>query len=298
MTEDWFTDALREQIGRDEPPLGITARQAIAAGRRKRRAEMLRMATAAMGAGVVLFGATFYFEPFGGGPAAGSCDTAVPTNAPTPLPTGSEFPFGDDLPGVAPSGDVGYSPAPTDLPSESVQPQQPDYPESLSPEQLDRFTCAVRRSVVAALPDTTFAQLRDESWSGPPPLTVGTSTRLNGTAAVLAGAATTDRLGQGSIVIEANHVELRPEADRCTTGSLCSLRTGPHGEVIEVYPTTGDGGMIGYVLYVYTGQTAVVARTHNTPDVEGRWPVSRPTPPVTLDQLITIACDPDLVLWP
>ncbi|NUT02043.1 MAG: hypothetical protein HOV76_01080 [Hamadaea sp.] len=298
MTEDWFTDALREQIGRAEPPLGITARQAIAAGRRKRRAEMLRMATAAMGAGVVLFGAAFYFDPSGGGPAAGLCDTTVPTNAPTPLPAGSDFPRGDDVPYVGPSVPADDGQYPTDMPTESIPAEDPNNPEQLPADQLDLFTCAVRRSVVAALPDTTFAPLRDAYWTGPPPLTAGASTTFNGVAGVLAGAATTDRLGRGSIVIEAGHVELRPEADRCTTGSLCSLRTGPHGEVIEVYQTTGSGGMIGYVLYVYTGQTAVVARTHNTPDAEGRWPVSRPTPPVTLEQLITIACDPDLVLWP
>jgi hypothetical protein len=68
--------------------------------------------------------------------------------------------------------------------------------------------------------------------------------------------------------------------------------------VVEIYQTSGPAGMIGYVIFVYTGRTGITARTHNTPDVAGQVPVSRPTPPVTLDQLITIACDPDLVLWP
>ncbi|NUR71798.1 MAG: hypothetical protein HOU81_13325 [Hamadaea sp.] len=299
MSEDWFSDALREQIGRAEPPLGITARQAIAAGRRKRRAEMLRMATAAMGAGFVLFGAVFYLEPFAGGAAAGPCDTTVPTNAPTPLPAGSEFPFGDNLPGVGPSTDAqAQSVEPTGLPSSSHQPKEPDVPDSVSPEQLDKFTCAVRRGVAAVLPGTKFAQLRDAYWTGPPPLTAGVSTGFAMTSGgVLAGAATQDRLGRGSVVIEAGPVRARPEPDRCLTGTLCTLRTGPHGEVIEVYQTSDPDGMIGYVLYVYTGQTAVVARTHNTADADGRWPVSRPTPPLTLDQLVAVACDPDLVLW-
>jgi hypothetical protein len=326
MTEDWFSDALRERIARDEPPLGITARQAIAAGRRRRRGEVVRVATAAVGVGTVLIGASFFFDPGRVETAGFSCGVTFRTVAPTPMPTGSDFPAGDLLPGVAPSVPVmdpsraastggaadtfnpsnppalksssGFSAGPLDEPSvdPSADPSDPVAPD-LSRDRIDQFACAVQRSVVAALPGSSFAQLRTPGWTGPQPLQAGVPIAFH-VSGLMVGAVAVDRAGQGSILIEASEVTGRPEPERCRDGSLCDLRTGPHGEVIEVYERTRPDGAIGYTIYVYTGHTAVVASVHNSSDVDGRWPITRPTPPLTVLQLVEIACDPDLVLWP
>jgi len=316
MTEDWFSDALRDRISQDEPPMGITAKGAMQSGRRLRQRQLVGASVAAIGVGAVLLSAAYTFDPGPADTAGLGCGLAFRTVAPTPLPSGSDFPGGEYLPGVAPSADVGSSagtggPAGPSAgpsgPGDLGETAQPGLVTGLSGEKIDQFTCAVQTSIVTALPDAKFAPVNTIPQQPVPPLQPGVSMNYLFDGLYI-GAVAVDRLGQGSIVVEAGRVERRPEPDRCGDGRLCTLRTGPHGEVIEVYerigPIVRDGyvdvaaGVIGYTIYVYTGQTAIVASTHNTPDAGGRFGVSRPTPPLTLDQLIDLACDPALVVWP
>jgi hypothetical protein len=75
-------------------------------------------------------------------------------------------------------------------------------------------------------------------------------------------------------------------------------RTGPNGEHIEVYDFGTDAdGTHGITIYVYSGHTPILAGSQNGGETQNA-PPSRPEPPLTADQLITLATAPELKLHP
>ncbi|MBB5871804.1 hypothetical protein F4553_005183 [Allocatelliglobosispora scoriae] len=104
------------------------------------------------------------------------------------------------------------------------------------------------------------------------------------------GAVLRDAQGTGRLAIS---VGLRlpggsPAAVRAA--STHQARQGPHGEQIEIY-TSAVAGRVDYTVHAWSGDTFVEATADNH---GGSGAATRPTPFVTVDQLIEIACHPTL----
>jgi hypothetical protein len=307
MNDDWLSDALHTQITRNEPPVSLTASHAIAVGRRQRR-QQTALGICAGGAFIALaIVGGLALRPAGGPPVAspGSCAATVPTRAPLPAPTGFEFPSGESLPGPLPTNQATAPPigiTPSGSPTASGQ-------TGAQAVLADRVTCYLAQAVPELLPRATFTGMSATSLGGQDlrsPLVAGPDWII-GNASLAATAVVHDDEGAGSVHVVIGPTTARPDPQRCADTSVCTLRTGPHGEVIEVHQTIGPitrhgfvdvpAGVIGYTVYVYTGHTMVLAGTHNTTDTAGRLPVSRPRPPLSIDQLITLATAPELAIF-
>ncbi|WP_027345950.1 hypothetical protein [Hamadaea tsunoensis] len=282
--EEWFTEALRDRVGQDEPPLILTAAGVAAVGRRQRMMRAWGASAMAVGVGVSLMVVGLQVIPGEENSAAAGCAPPVPATS-VPLPEGSAWPFVDELPQVGPTAG----------PPDRVGPR-PD---------LKAFECAVRENVLGELPDARFGRIYTGDGTTPAPLQGMAADHALGDRqdtryGVMAAAVAATRAGHGAILVSAQPVDGDPYPGRCGPGKVCDARTGPHGEPVELFvrQSPANPGAIGYTVYVYTGRTAVVATVTNTPDADVRLPVTAPTPLLTVDQLITLACDPRLALWP
>jgi hypothetical protein len=111
---------------------------------------------------------------------------------------------------------------------------------------------------------------------------------------------TTD-VGTGLLLFQATHETISTDTwiSRCSgPDAKGECRTGPHGERIQVMDFGPDSaGVWGRTIIVYSGQTTILAGARNAPESDN----SRPTmtePPLTVVQLLALACDPALVLFP
>jgi len=129
----------------------------------------------------------------------------------------------------------------------------------------------------------------------------------------VAGADLRDAGGTGSLSVEVWPTSPTTLAS-CPPGEVpseetdCQQSTGPHGETVVRTTSTVLGGLRGHstsvryrVAVTRTDGTAVVAIANNwgqIVDTEKVADARRTTPPLTMDQLTTLALDPGLVLSP
>jgi hypothetical protein len=119
---------------------------------------------------------------------------------------------------------------------------------------------------------------------------------------VTATSLVTDSAGTGLLIVTVSRTtgaQVAEAEDHCTSQTAkAECRTGPDGEHVEIYDFGAESnGAHGITVYVYSGHTLVLAGTRNTNETQDAAP-SRPEPPLTVDQLITLATSPDLKLYP
>ncbi len=108
-----------------------------------------------------------------------------------------------------------------------------------------------------------------------------------------------DPAGSGSLtfgISSSDPAAAAAAAAGCATKDLCTPRTGAHGEQVQVFDSgVRPRGGHKYTVYVYTGQWFVMATAANTPDGNADTESTRDTPPLTVDELVTLLTDPALL---
>jgi hypothetical protein len=171
-----------------------------------------------------------------------------------------------------------------------------------SPEE--RIGCYLSTVVPSVRPDATLSYL--DGPAGTEPLGAYRADEA-APGAFGASALVSDALGRGNLqfLIFRWPTPGTVPPEPCGEPGDCTLREGPHGETVAVSSSRFSDGdppaeHIMISVTVYTGQTVVVAMTANTGlgvlTDDGR--PGRPEPPLTVDQLIEIACGPALVIYP
>ena len=101
-----------------------------------------------------------------------------------------------------------------------------------------------------------------------------------------------DRQGDGSIAVAVSRrLTVAPPA-AAWVSPINQARQGPHGEQLAVHSSAVDG-RVTYTVQAWSGQTFIEVTTDNAARRGG---TPRPTPFLTVDQLITLACTPALRL--
>jgi hypothetical protein len=175
----------------------------------------------------------------------------------------------------------------------------PPAPGAGSPEI--RMTCYLTSVVPRMLGEARFIRLYGPR--GTLPLQAYPSTDIPG--AYEANAVVHDAAGLGSVIfVVGRQSGETPSGDACASKGGCSVRQGPHGELVEVHAAVStigsDIGHVGVTIYVYTGRTTIIAGTSNSGERRFNDAVSTPeraVPPLTTEQLIEIATAPDLALF-
>lgn len=272
MNEQAIRDALRAHVTLDEPPLRLRSEHVLRAGRRLRAMRRLGYAggVAAL-SGVVMVGGHVAVAVLG----STTSEPRVPTATFDPAVCAS-------IPSAAPV-------APTENAPEPAQ-------TSGSDELANQMSCYLRTAVPAAMPGATFA---DNPVRRTPYLVAGPGMfEGEGFAAT---ALVTTAAGTGLLLFQATHETISADTwnDRCGgPDAKGECRTGPHGERIQIMDFGPDSaGVWGRTILVYSGQTTILAGARNAPESDGSQP-TMPEPPLTVEQLITLACDPALVLFP
>jgi hypothetical protein len=272
MTDNNVAELLRVHVA-DGPPMGLTSSAVIAAGRRSRRQRRLLGAACALVAAVTVTSAAFAWLPAGGGtapPATSPAATCADLEVPSPSPPGA-----------------GPSPARAD----------PD-PAALAAAR--QVSCYLRDVLPALLPNATFAA--NPARPGTAALVAVPGGMGGGDLEVTATALVSDQAGTGLVIVAVSR-QAAPTAaqvdETCTAPTAkAQCRTGANGEHIEIYDAGVDpNGAHGITVYVYSGHTFILAGARNTGETQDS-PPSRPEPPLTVDQLITVATAPAVKLYP
>jgi hypothetical protein len=262
MTDPYVRQALLEHVSAQEPGLGLTAEAVIRTGRRSLARRRL-----ASGAGAIAL--------------VGAVAAAVAV-----------------LPGLRWANGLGDSASPPTCSRETVPRASiavtPGGPAAASggPQYLaDQMTCYLLDAVPAAFPGATFSNLR----SAPYLVAVPDEAGFSATAVVSTSA------GQGSLIFAVSQVTAPPPqlVDPAPQCGKATCRTGPHGERVEVFDFGADtAGVHGRTIYLFSGHTRILAGAHNvSQEVDGAEPTMT-DPPLSVDQLIALASDPRLVLYP
>jgi hypothetical protein len=163
-----------------------------------------------------------------------------------------------------------------------------------------RMTCYLASVVPRMLGDVSFIRLYGPR--GTLPLQVYPATQAPGSYE--ASAEIRDAEGAGSVIfLVMRQSGPTPTRDFCASKGGCSVREGPHGELVEVIagvsPQAADFSAIDATVYVYTGRTVILATTSNAVgrSDDGRSIPARAAPPLTTEQLIELATAPELALF-
>jgi hypothetical protein len=272
MNDTDMTQALRAHVA-DGPPMRITSDGVIAAGRRSRHRRWLASAGGAAGLAAVVVVTAMAFtartgpsgHTVGGPPPLTTCASLQPS--PVPAPTQSAVP----------------ARATMDPGAESAAP---------------RVSCYLLSAVPALMPGFTFT---------PNPARRGTSALVavpggmgGGDLEVTATSLATDASGTGLLIVSVSRATESPaDEDHCTgPHAKAQCRTGPNGERIEIYDFGAEpDGTHNITVYVYSGQTFILAGASNAGETQNA-PRTRPSPPLSVDELITLATAPELKLYP
>ncbi|MDM4718910.1 hypothetical protein QTQ03_04595 [Micromonospora sp. WMMA1363] len=288
MQEAEVHHALEAYVSDDEPPMGLTSDEILAAGRRSRRNRRLA-GMAAAGLAAILFGVGVVAVSGGGGSSTTPAFTAA---GPCPFPPGSR------PPGVI-AADQPLSPELREWASVSV-------------------TCHLTEALPRLLPTAQYGQVRGapagplvgHSLGGEPPW----GNRVDALALVRDADGTGDLLVNVGVV---DRLAAADAADGCWRGTdpRCTVQSGPNGETVLV-STDADRAAVAppglrtslahpdavhLTVTVYRGQTEIVVQASNTDRqvVNGRPPVAtRPEPVLTVEQARELALSPELYLYP
>lgn len=258
-----LAEALRAHV-RDEPPLGLTSTDVLTAGRRSRR---LRRTGYALGGVAAVSGALLVAVTVPG------LLPALGTNHDVAQPVAS---------------------APDEATCERLVGGLVD-----ATEASDRLSCYLLDTIPRILPQAT---LTDNPARPGTAALVAAPDIMGSNGGISATAVVTDNAGTGIILVT---VAPGPAPDPDQIAGRCggatakaTCRIGPHSEHIETFDLGKDQrGVHSRTVYVYVGNTFIVASAMNVSETEPPTP-TRPEPPLTIDQLIAIATSPQLVLYP
>ncbi len=306
MQDTVVRDALLRHAA-DEPPMTFTSADMIRAGRRSRR---LRVAGGIAGSAVALA------VVIGTGIAAIAPERAVPAT-PHGVPAGTTVWTYLD---AAPFCGMAATPAtPTMEPTTVVNPKN-GFAIPIPTEPVDhasaRFSCYLM-ALTKQLPGAMFA--RDPTTPADTvPLQVYAARAFDPSDPLetappfyAASAVIYDEHGVGQVGFAIGPAaQSATEAAANCTGPMCTLRYGPHGEIVTVLTVSSDTGYLLVNINVYRGQTVTFASAENgVPTAtapgqvgvitDGMSPeVGRADLPISVDQLIAILAAPELTLFP
>jgi hypothetical protein len=258
---DPVTRALRDHVLADEPPLRLNLDSVLRAGRRSIRYRRAAYCGAAALAGALALAVTTYVPP-----AGGTLASAPTSESGTAAPT-VQVPSAYDC-----FKAIYASPATTQ-------------------DLARRITCYLTSAVPAALPGATFS---DNPARGAPALVaVPNGEGFSATATVH----TSD--GTGLVIFEVTRIDTPRDPSECLVDKAdCEL--GPHGEIYQAYWYRGNDpetNPTGWGIRLYSGHTKVEAASFNGPEGPGARPTMQGDP-LNIDQLLALAHDPALVVFP
>ncbi|HLT10646.1 MAG TPA: hypothetical protein VK028_07555 [Micromonosporaceae bacterium] len=290
MEDTLVRDALRAYVA-GGPPMGLTSRDILAAGRRARRRHTVRAVVLGSGAAAGVFGIAALLLP-----------AVVPAFAPV-------------------GGGRGGAPDPATCAAireaSAYEQQKQNYTVPETSEAAERVTCYLMATlpryfpsgtrflddpnrpgtaalVASPVADPTRDVARVELVREDPPH--GDLTRY-----VSASAIVDDGAGAGLLffaVAWEKDFDWKVAEYRCGPGSGTQCHTGPHGEHIEVYESGPNQlGVRVRTMHVHSPNTLIIATSVNAPAVDGV-AATRAEPPLTLTELIEITTDLDLRLYP
>lgn len=289
MDDTLVRDALRAHVA-GGPPIGLTSRDIVAAGRRARRRHTVRVAVLGSGAAAGVFGIAALalpavvpaFAPFGGNPSGvpdgATCAAIRETSAYERHQQIYDLP---DAPWAA------------ERVTCFLTAKLPGYFRSGTRFLDDPTRPGASALVAAPSADPTRDLARLDAFRGD--LHRGDLTRYVGASAIV-----DDGVGVGLLffaVAWESKFDWAAAEDRCGPGGDTQCHTGPHGEHIEVYEFgPNDVGVRARTMYVHSPNTLIIAVAVNAPGVDGV-AATRPDPPLTTVELIEITTDLDLRLY-
>jgi hypothetical protein len=286
MSNEQVHELLERALPDRDPYSAPEVERAIALGRRELARRRLTAYAAGLAGFTVLVVAIVVVPSAFGDPTGSTAVGVPPLVSSSPLPTSPAPPTAS----AGPDGKVTISGPP---PSSG-----PPYVANVATAR--RLTTVVKAAMTRHLPDATFARDKGRNW---PAFTLRTQGDY-----YLGGSWVTDAAGSGSVTVI---VQRDPQAWSCdTTDSVtvglvsCEEGYGPAGEhwVYTVLNDADNGRadiMHFEILVTKADQTLVQISAENTTTMKSLTaPVSRPTPPMTKEQLLAVALTPALTLNP
>jgi hypothetical protein len=284
--EDGVRDALHAYVRTGEPPMSISAAGLLRAGRSRRRWRISLLTGGSAALVAVTITGTLVLNPAGG---AGTPEPPAPMSA-------AEILAGCTVPPADPARSPVAPSSPGTQVGRMPLKQAPDPTSDFDPVLAARMSCFLADHLTTTLPDAGYLPLY-----GPLPLVF----YRGGEAPYAANAQIVDELGTSSLILAVHPQTEEPPSQESLDSKGFTRRTGPHGEFIQVSESVSpqgqsDAGVIVTNIYVFTGATQVVASITNTNDrmdSNGAGVLARPTPALTLDQLIALACAAELTIF-
>lgn len=307
MDDPSLHDAINDYVTADEPPMGLTAASTLHAARRSRRVHQTFATLGASVAALALVSVYLGAHPSGAGPgrAAGEASQIpMPSGDPSGLPfSGLPTPPPMRITPTAcvqvPSIDII---PPKQSPSHGYRrPARSDSPSVGSVTGLDLTTldCALRTRMITMLPTARY-YVNPSMPVDSEPLR---AFFLDVAAAPVVEAGIVDGRSIGTLFINVVQAGMacdpagtRTTATQTITTVSTTLPTGQRvcADTIR-QPATGQ---VDYSVSVTSDSTLILATCSNLyVDGRGASRVSGSAPPLTLDQLIQLASDPDLAIY-
>ncbi|HLL69569.1 MAG TPA: hypothetical protein VK453_28195 [Micromonosporaceae bacterium] len=297
MHDSQVRDALLTYVD-SEPPMAVRSDDILTAGRRARRVH--RMTAGAAGgavAGIVVLAAAAVTGVLPGQgaplrPAAPSASAASPApSASTAAPAPSAGTAAQGEPVAPCTARPGPRPAQTATPGETLQPE-------LAAWARASLTCYLADALPRVLPDARYAAPDGayagalQAYSHDPPMG----------ARVDAAALITDSEGTGDIlvIVEAKTPAQFDAEVRTCRRPECVTRSGAGGSRIMIgeTPPVSPGGYYDITVRAFRGHTAVVMEVTNSDRGPDPARMGRAKPALTVEQLVELASDPALTLFP
>ncbi|GAB1512680.1 hypothetical protein [Actinophytocola sp. KF-1] len=306
MDKRVFDDAIGEV-----PPSTVDVDAAIARGRRAARLRRVANPAVAAGVAVVLLTGAVAYTMTRDGDGGATVGTAPPTTTTSSAPPSSR---------TAPPPPTGTSGASTDLVEipaggdEVPPPRCADDDLETAAEAADRLRQAATDAVLAQRPDLQLAPNVEYPQGTPrgPLEFYQTVTAGEGDVPICdregefeSTATTTAPDGDGNLLMLVG-ADLHPDQEMsCALNGLpgqtfCAGETGPGGAEIVKQTVGFEGGVVMHrVEVVRPDGTVILVQAENVAtSSKFSTPATATAPPLSLDQLVAIATDPDMTLFP
>ncbi len=311
MDKQLFDDAIGEV-----PPSTVDVAAAIARGRRAARFHRVANPAVAAGVAVVLLTGAVAYTMTRGGDGGTTVGTAPPATSSSTTTTSSAPPSSRTAP-PPPTRTSEGSTGVVEIPvgGDPVPPPQCEKDDlETADEAADRLRQAATDAVLALRPELQLAPNVEYPRGTPrgPLEFYQTVTTGEGDVSICdregefeSTATTKAPDGDGNLLMLVG-ADLYPDQElSCALNGLpgqtfCAGETGPDGEEIVKQTVGFEGGVIMHrVEVVRKDGTVILAQAENvaTSSKYGT-PATAPAPPLTLDQLVAIASDPDMTLFP
>lgn len=273
MLETSLHSALQAFVSENEPPMGLTSAEVLAAGRRSRR--------------------RYRLAAFGGGLAAAALAVAAIVVVPQELRP-SEPAFAALAPCSTPPGD---------RPADVVDPTRP-FSSSMAAWATDSLTCALADMIPRLLPHARFAAMPGVQAGPLVGYALGGKPPWGNRADAIALVHDSDGTGYLSVSVAVSSATAAQEAvASCQQNPPCQVLEARPGITLLVQETLPTSPGDPHVIWAdaYQGQTDVHVQLDNTDlrSVDGGPPApTRDQPVLTVDQAVDLARSPRLCLFP